>query len=67
MRFLFTRLDVWVEYFGLMNKSDYRERVIKKKEFAKQKGYKLIEIYPKDLYPYVKLNDLLGDFVETII
>ena len=29
--------DVWVEYFGLMNKSDYRERVKRKKNLQNKK------------------------------
>ncbi len=51
---------IFVEYFGLANDSPrYDRTVLKKKELCRKYKYKLIEIYPEDLYPKIQLNDKL--------
>jgi hypothetical protein len=38
-----------IEYFGLMNRSDYQLRAEKKMEFCKRESIPFIAIYPEDL------------------
>lgn len=56
---------VFVEYFGLANDSPRYDRAIKEKqELCKKNKIKLIEIYPKDLYPKNLLNNKLTGVKE---
>ncbi len=51
---------IFVEYFGLANDSPRYDREIRKKRaICKKVGIKLIAIYPKDLYPQVRLEKKL--------
>lgn len=52
----------WVEYFGLAGEHKrYDELRLIKQNIAKRYKLKLVEIYPKDLYPRNKLEGILGD------
>ena len=53
---------VFIEYFGLANDSPRYDRTTKKKQKLSQRyNFKLIEIYPQDLYPKEHLDDKLKD------
>ena len=55
---------VFVEYFGLAKDSPRYDRGIKlKKRLCKRSGVKLVEIYPRDLYPAILLSAKLGEFI----
>lgn len=41
--------DVWIEYFGLMNRADYVNKVGVKRRLAEKHNIHLVEIYPEDL------------------
>lgn len=50
----------FVEFFGLAGvQKSYDANIEKKRILAKQLGYTLIEIYPKDIYPKNNLANLL--------
>ena len=52
---------VFLEYFGLANDSSRYDRAVKiKKSLCRKHKIRLIEIYPKDLYPKVLLDKKLG-------
>ena len=51
----------FIEYFGLAKDSPRYDRAIKRKRrICKKSGIKLVEIYPKDLYPRLRLDAKLG-------
>lgn len=53
---------VFVEYFGLANDSPRYDRSIKKKQnLCRKYGIDLIEIYPRDLYPQMKIENVLKE------
>lgn len=53
--------DVLIEFFGLQGElEDYDNRLSEKKKLWEQKKMKIIEIYPKDLFPESKLDVLLS-------
>jgi len=53
---------IFIEYFGLANDSPRYDRAIReKKNICRKYGLKLIEIYPQDLYPKMKLDVKLGN------
>jgi hypothetical protein len=57
---------VFIEYFGLANDSPRYDRSIKKKQnICRKYRIKLIEIYPKDLYPEIKLKGKLLQKLKT--
>lgn len=48
---------IFIEYFGLANDSPRYDRAVrKKKNICRRYGLKLIEIYPRDLYPKAHLD-----------
>lgn len=48
----------FIEYFGLAKDSPRYDRAVEeKKELCRKNGIKLIEIYPQDLYPKLKLDE----------
>jgi hypothetical protein len=52
--------DIWVEYFGLAGAFEEYDNTMRIKiEMAKEHNLNLISIYPKDLYPDCKLDDLI--------
>ncbi|MEK7645567.1 MAG: hypothetical protein AAB374_00415 [Patescibacteria group bacterium] len=58
--------DVFIEYFGLAKDSPRYDRAIKKKrEICKAYNIKLMEIYPKDLYPVQSLKEKLGILIPA--
>jgi hypothetical protein len=49
---------IFVEYFGLANDSPRYDRSIREKRaLCKKKGIQLVEIYPNDLYPTLKIKE----------
>ncbi len=53
--------NVFIEYFGLAKDSPRYDREVKlKKKLCRQNNIKLIEIYPKNLYPINRLDEILG-------
>jgi len=55
--------SVFVEYFGLAKDSPRYDREVKlKKRLCKKNTIKLVEIYPKDLYPKILLDSRLSQF-----
>lgn len=56
--------DVYIEYFGLQGEvKRYDELVSAKEKLWKGKKLKNISIYPKDLFPKSKLNEIRGRFI----
>lgn len=52
--------DIWLEYFGLKGEdSEYDKNILVKRETARKKNLKLVEIFPQDLFPHLKLNEKL--------
>lgn len=52
--------DIFIEFFGLAGvQKKYDKNIEKKRLLAKEFGYRLIEIYPSDIYPKNKLPALL--------
>lgn len=51
--------NLWVEYFGIDNRSWYRETMEIKKDMAKRYGLNLVGIHPYDLYPEMNLEKLI--------
>lgn len=52
---------LFIEYFGLANDSPRYDRSIReKRRLCRQHAIRLIEIYPQDLYPVIKLEKKLG-------
>jgi hypothetical protein len=49
MRVDFLVEDVWIEFFGLMNRPDYQAKTELKKRLAMKHGLKLVELYADDL------------------
>ena len=57
--------DTFVEYFGLAEDSPRYDRSIeKKRELCHENKIKLIEIYAKDLYPKICLNDKFKQIMQ---
>ena len=55
--------DTFVEFFGLAGvQKAYDKNIKKKRLLAHEMGYRLIEIYPEDIYPKNKLPILFGAF-----
>lgn len=53
--------NIFVEYFGLAKDSPRYDRAVKKKKVICQRNnIKLVEIYPKDLYPKILLDSKLN-------
>ncbi|MFA6519941.1 MAG: hypothetical protein WCT41_03955 [Candidatus Paceibacterota bacterium] len=53
---------IFVEFFGLAGvQKKYDKNIEKKRLLAKEMNYRLIEVYPNDIYPKNKLPVLLGD------
>ena len=58
----------FIEYFGLANDSARYDRAIdEKRQLCKKHNIRLIEIYAKDLYPVVKLDDTLRDVLSRAV
>lgn len=56
--------DFWVEFFGLNGAlKTYDKLKALKLKLAKEKGLKLIEIYPKDIFPKNRLDIVLKNFL----
>ncbi len=56
--------DYWVEFFGLSGELRRYDQLKKKKlALIKRRGLKLIEIYPKHLFPKGKLEEVLGKYL----
>jgi len=52
--------NIRIEYFGLAGEVEgYDAVILKKRKICKEKNFKLIEIYPKDLFPN-RLNKISG-------
>ena len=41
--------DYVIEFFGMMNKKEYKTKALKKISLCKKYNLKLIELYPEDL------------------
>lgn len=55
---------VFIEYFGLAKDSPRYDRSIKEKvNLCRKNKIKLISIYPKDLYPNNRLDEVLNKFL----
>lgn len=53
--------NTFVEYFGLAGEHKRYDQLRKmKQKMAKKYKIKLVEIYPKDLYPHNKMDSILG-------
>lgn len=59
---------IFIEYFGLAKDSPRYDRAIKeKKDICRKYKIKLIEIYPKDLYPKENLDSKLKDKFRDLV
>lgn len=61
--FYLNKLNLYIEYFGMPNHKDYRERMIKKLEAYRTLGLNLLAIFPKDNIDE-KLNLILKQIKE---
>lgn len=53
--------DILIEFFGLSGESKSYDRLVRaKKKLWKEKNLKVIEIYPRDLFPKNKLGEVFG-------
>lgn len=53
--------DVWIEFFGLEGRLlSYDKTMLFKRKLWKEKGLKVIEIFPHDLFPKNKLSTILS-------
>lgn len=53
--------DVFVEFFGLQGQLEKYDKLVKKKEALwREKNLKVIKIYPNDLFPKNKLNQIFA-------
>ena len=58
--------ETFVEYFGLAKDSPRYDRSIEvKKELCREHRIRLIEIYPQDLYPKIRLTEKLGVLLKV--
>jgi len=56
--------DLWIEYFGLLGDNKiYDDGVEMKREMAKKFNLNLIEIVRDDIYPDIKLNEKLKNYM----
>lgn len=56
--------NVWIEFFGLDGQLKSYDQIKKRKmEIAKKLDLRLIAIYPQDLFPRCKLNEVLVSFL----
>jgi len=56
--------DIYVEFFGLQGKIESYDKLIKEKEeHYKEKNLKVIKIYPNDLFPKNKLNQIFAKLI----
>lgn len=63
----FGNRNIFIEYFGLANDSPRYDRSVRKKKLICEKyKLKLIEIYPKDLYPKIRFDILLRNEFEKL-
>ena len=59
--------DIFIEYFGLAKDSPrYDRSVSEKKRLCRKHNIKLIAIYPKDLYPKVRLEDKFSEIDKVV-
>jgi len=57
--------NTFVEYFGLAGvQRSYDEIILKKRAMSDKSGIRLIELYPKDIYPTSKLKNILDRLIE---
>jgi hypothetical protein len=57
--------DVYIEFFGLYKELKKYDQLMKKKmKLAKANNLKVIAIKPKDLFPEVKLGEILGNLTN---
>lgn len=58
---------VFIEYFGLAEDSPRYDRIIsKKKLLCRRLGIPLVEIYPKDIYPHILLEQKFKDSLFSV-
>jgi hypothetical protein len=55
--------NVFVEFFGLSDKKEYKEKMKKKIEFSKMLNFKLISIFPIDLNDK-QLNKIFNPYIK---
>lgn len=61
----FKKRPVFIEYFGLAKDSPRYDRTVKKKKnLCRKHNLELIEIYPRDLYPKLRLNEKLENIMK---
>ncbi|MDP3697454.1 MAG: hypothetical protein Q8R55_05550 [Candidatus Taylorbacteria bacterium] len=59
--------NIFIEYFGLAKDSPRYDRAVKEKlKLCKKNNIKLIAIYPKDLYPKVRLKDKFSEIDKVV-
>jgi hypothetical protein len=58
--------DIWIEYFGLHGEVRKYDKLVKQKlKLIKKHRINLIQIYPKDLFPKNKLDEVLAPLVKN--
>jgi len=57
--------DIFIEFFGLTGAlKTYDKLMMKKLKIIKKNDLRLIKIFPKDLFPESKLNDILNELIK---
>ena len=58
--------EVLVEFFGLAGVQPNYDKIIdRKRKLSRELGLQLIEVYPDDIFPVIKLPQLLGSRVKS--
>jgi len=57
--------DIFIEFFGLHKELKRYDQLMKiKLKIIKDNDLKLIAIYPKDIFPKSRLNEILNDIIS---
>ncbi len=57
--------DIFIEFFGLAGAlKTYDKLMMKKLKIIKKNNLRLIKIFPKDLFPKSKLNDIFNELIK---
>lgn len=62
----FIERNTVLEFFGLAGvQSKYDATIRKKRKFCNRSGLRLVEMYPRDLFPINRISDKLGSFLKS--
>jgi len=59
--------NTYLEFFGLSNGLKKYDQLMREKlQMVKNNNFQLIQIYPKDILPKLKLDTVLGNFIQSV-